>query len=89
MSSMLVTVGLALDIALQRGLQVDVQTTTGSTYADVLVGAVDQYCVILLDGTKAHVVAREHLVSVSLEQNSVLELTTSDTLESAGQGAHR
>lgn len=73
--SMLVTVGLALDLAHDRGLAVDVETTTGRRYAGVTVGAVDRFCVILLDGARAHVVDRAHLVSVSLDQGCVLELT--------------
>lgn len=75
MTSMLVTVGLALDIAHDRGLRVDVEMTTGRLLAGVTVGAVDRFCVILLDGDKAHVVARDHLVSVSLDQDCLLQLT--------------
>ena len=42
----------------------------------VLVGGLDRFCVVLLDGHKAHVVAREHVVAVSLDQSLLLELTT-------------
>ena len=74
--SMMVTVGFALDVAHQRGMRVDVETTTGSSYMHVLVGGLDRFCVILLDGHKAHVVSREHVVAVSLDQAMLLELTT-------------
>jgi hypothetical protein len=42
----------------------------------VLVGGIDRFCVILLDGHKAHVVSREHVVAVSLDQSMLLEITT-------------
>lgn len=74
--SMMVTVGFALDVAHQRGMRVDVETTTGRSYVHVLVGGLDRFCVILLDGHKAHVVSREHVVAVSLDQAMLLELTT-------------
>jgi hypothetical protein len=74
--SMMVTVGFALDVAHQRGMRVDVETTTGRSYVHVLVGGLDRFCVILLDGHKAHVVSREHVVAVSLDQALLLELTT-------------
>jgi hypothetical protein len=74
--SMMVTVGFALDVAHQRGMRVDVETTTGRAYAQVLVGGLDRFCVILLDGHKAHVVSREHVVAVSMDQSLLLELTT-------------
>ncbi len=74
--SMMVTVGFALDVAHQRGMRVDVETTTGRSYVHVLVGGLDRFCVILLDGLKAHVVSREHVVAVSLDQSLLLELTT-------------
>lgn len=84
--SMLVTVGLALDLAHQRGLPVDVETTTGRRYAGVTVGAVDRFCVILLDGIKAHVVDREHLVAVSLDQGCLLELTADAAVHAHAAG---
>ena len=74
--SMMVTVGFALDVAHQRGIRVDVETTTGRSYVHVLVGGLDRFCVVLLDGHKAHVVAREHVVAVSLDQSLLMELTT-------------
>jgi hypothetical protein len=74
--SMMVTVGFALDVAHQRAMRVDVETTTGRSYVHVLVGGLDRFCVVLLDGHKAHVVAREHVVAVSLDQSLLLELTT-------------
>ena len=74
--SMMVTVGFALDVAHQRGMRVDVETTTGRSYVHVLVGGLDRFCVILLDGHKAHVVSREHVVAVSMDQGLLLELTT-------------
>ena len=86
MHSMLVTIGLVLDLAAERGLRVDVETTTGRMHEHVLVAGVDRFCVVLLDGTKAHVVAREHLVSVSLAQDSVLELTENTTLPAKTAG---
>ena len=73
--SMMVTVGFALDVAHQRGMRVDVETTTGRSYVHVLVGGLDRFCVILLDGHKAHVVSREHVVAVSMDQSLLLELT--------------
>jgi len=73
--STLMTIGLVLDVALQRGLHVDVETSTGRLYSGVRVSAVDRFCVVLLDGSRAHVVSREHLVSVSLGADQVLELT--------------
>ena len=76
--STMVTVGFALDVAHQRGLRVDVETTTGRTFVEVLVGGLDRFCVILLDGHKAHVVSREHVVAVSLDQAMLLEITTDD-----------
>jgi hypothetical protein len=75
-SSTMVTVGFALDVAHQRGMRVDVETTTGRTFVHVLVGGIDRFCVILLDGHKAHVVSREHVVAVSLDQSMLLEITT-------------
>ena len=74
--SMMVTVGFALDVAHQRGMRIDVETTTGRSYVHVLVGGLDRFCVILLDGHKAHVVSREHVVAVSMDQALLLELTT-------------
>ena len=74
--SMMVTVGFALDVAHQRGMRVDVETTTGRSYVHVLVGGLDRFCVILLDGHKAHVVSREHVVAVSMDQSLLLELTS-------------
>ena len=71
----MVTVGFALDVAHQRGLRVDVETTTGRSYVHVVVGGVDRFCVILLDGHKAHVVSREHVISVSLDQAFLMEIT--------------
>ena len=74
-SSTMVTVGFALDVAHQRGLRVDVETTTGRTFLHVIVGGIDRFCVVLLDGHKAHVVSREHVVAVSLEQALLMEIT--------------
>ena len=74
--SMMVTVGFALDVAHQRGMRVDVETTTGRSCVHVLVGGLDRFCVILLDGHKAHVVSREHVVAVSMDQSLLLELTS-------------
>jgi hypothetical protein len=72
----MVTVGFALDVAHQRGMRVDVETTTGRTYVHVSVGGIDRFCVILLDGHKAHVVHRDHVVAVSLDQATLMEITT-------------
>lgn len=74
--SAIVTVGFALDVAHQRGIRVDVETTTGRSFVHVLVGGVERFCVILLDGHKAHVVSRDHVVAVSLDQSLLMELTT-------------
>jgi len=74
-SSTMVTVGFALDVAHQRGLRVDVETTTGRSFLHVIVGGIDRFCVVLLDGHKAHVVSREHLVAVSLDQALLMEIT--------------
>ena len=74
--STMVTVGFALDVAHQRGMRVDVETTTGRSFVHVIVGGIDRFCVILLDGHKAHVVSREHVVSVSLDQALLMEITT-------------
>ena len=74
--SMMVTVGFALDVAHQRGMRIDVETTTGRSYVHVLVGGLDRFCVILLDGHKAHVVSREHVVAVSMDQSLLMEITT-------------
>ena len=71
----MVTVGFALDVAHQRGLRVDVETTTGRAFLHVIVGGIDRFCVVLLDGHKAHVVSREHVVAVSLEQALLMEIT--------------
>ena len=50
--------------------------TTGRAFVHVLVGGIDRFCVILLDGHKAHVVSREHVVAVSLDQSMLLQITT-------------
>jgi hypothetical protein len=75
-NSTMVTVGFTLDVAHQRGMRVDVETTTGRSFAHVIVGGLDRYCVILLDGHKAHVVAREHVVAVSLDQTFLMEISS-------------
>ena len=72
----MVTVGFALDVAHQRGMRVDVETTTARTYLHVTVGGIDRFCVVLLDGHKAHVVNRDHVVAVSMDQSLLMEITT-------------
>ena len=83
-SSVMLTIGLALDHAQQHGLRVDVGTSNGRDFPDVHVAAIDRFCVVLMedDGPdgKAHVVSREHVVSVSLRRSDLLALE-------AGQGA--
>lgn len=74
MHSMLVTIGLVLDLAMERQLPLDVETTTGRRYTNVLVGGVDRFCVVLMDGMSAHVVTRDHIVAVSLPREAVPEL---------------
>ena len=78
------TIGVVLDMAMQRGLRVDVETSTGRLYRDVHVGGVDRFCVVLVEGARAHVVTREHLVAVSMGAEHVLEIADEVPAQQAG-----
>lgn len=75
-----VTVGMVLDQAHLRGLTIDVELASGRALHSVTVAALEQYSVVLLaqggDGRpgRAHVVAREHVVGVSLDSAELLAL---------------
>lgn len=73
-SSMLATIGSALQSAFDTGVHVDVETTTGRVFSNVSVGAVERFSIVLLNAATAHVVSREHIVSVSLEWEGSLQL---------------
>lgn len=47
--NMTLTIGAVLEEACDRGLRVDVETVTGRVYESVLVAALEQFCVVLLD----------------------------------------
>ncbi len=86
-SSTVLTIGLALDHAQQQGVSVDVATSDGRTFVGVTVAALDRFCLILLEkdspGARAHVVSREHIVSVSMGRHDLLQI------ESPGQQAQQ
>ena len=80
-SSTVLTIGLVLDHAQQRGFHVDVVTTAGTLLEDVAVATLDRFCIVLLDGStsgRAHVVAREHVVSVSMARSDLLAIEGRD-----------
>jgi hypothetical protein len=88
-SSMVLTIGLALDHAQQRGLRVDVGTTDGRAFPGVTVAALDRFCIVLLDdegpGARAHVVNRDHIVHVSMDRSDLLAIEPG--MPAAGAGA--
>lgn len=47
--NMTLTIGAVLEEACDRGLRVDVETVSGRLYESVLVAALEQFCVVLLD----------------------------------------
>ena len=74
---MTLTLGVVLNEAHERSLHVDVETRSGHVYSDVTVAALDQFCIVLLTagpGGRAHVVTRDHVVAVSLDRRSLLEI---------------
>jgi hypothetical protein len=74
---MTLTLGVVLSEAFERGLHIDVETRSGRVYTDVTVAAQDQFCIVLLSsgtGGRAHVVTREHVVAVSMDRRSLLEI---------------
>lgn len=77
-SSTVLTIGLALDHAQQHGLQVDVGTSSGRSFPGVTVAALDRFCIVLLEtdvpGGRAHVVSRDHVVSVSMDRSDLLSI---------------
>ncbi len=77
-SSTVLTIGLALDHAQQRGLRVDVGTSSGRDFGGVAVAALDRFCIVLLEddvpGGRAHVVSRDHIVSVSMAREDLLAI---------------
>ena len=77
-SSTVLTIGLALDHAQQHNVRVDVATTDGRSFVAVTVAALDRFCLVLLEddspGARAHVVSREHIVSVSMARHDLLQI---------------
>jgi hypothetical protein len=77
-SSTVLTIGLALDHAQQQGVRIDVATTDGRSFVGVTVAALDRFCLVLLEeespGARAHVVSREHIVSVSMARQDLLQI---------------
>lgn len=77
-ASTVLTIGLALDYAQVHGVRVDVATTDGRAFVAVTVAALDRFCIVLLEedspGARAHVVAREHVVSVSMARHDLLAI---------------
>jgi hypothetical protein len=77
-SSTVLTIGLALDHAQQQGVRIDVATTDGRSFVGVTVAALDRFCLVLLEeeapGARAHVVSREHVVSVSMARQDLLQI---------------
>lgn len=88
--NMTLTIGAVLEEACDRGLRVDVETVSGRLYESVLVAALEQFCVVLLDDgdegpdgvpwradgrrPRAHVVSRDHLAGVSLDRAAFLQI---------------
>ena len=81
----MLTIGLVLDHAQVHQVPVDVSTSDGRTFGGVTVAALDRFCLVLLEadhpGSRAHVVSREHVVSVSMSRADLL------AIESTGHGA--
>lgn len=75
-TSTVLTIGLALDYAQQRGMRIDVGTSDGRTFPGCSVVALDRFCIVLLEdegpASRAHVVSREHVVSVSMSRHDLL-----------------
>jgi hypothetical protein len=76
-NSMVLTIGLALDHAQQRGLRVDVGTSDSRTFP----GSPSQRWTVLhrlLDddgpGARGHVVNRDHIVHVSMDRSDLLAI---------------
>jgi hypothetical protein len=77
LSSATLTIGLAVDHALQRGARIDVATASGRTFVAVTVAALDRFCIVLLDdalGGQAHVVTRDAITSVSMDRDAFLAI---------------
>ena len=74
----MLTIGLVLDHAQVHQVPVDVSTSAGRTFAGVGVAALDRFCIVLLEedgpGSRAHVVGREHVVSVSMSREDLLAI---------------
>jgi hypothetical protein len=88
---MTLTLGVVLSEAHERGLHVDVETRSGRVYADVTVAALDQFCIVLLTsgpGGRAHVVTRDHVVAVSMDRRSLLEIEPNVGKRTRQQTAH-
>lgn len=87
-SSAILTIGLALDHAQQHGLRVDIGTTNGKGFVGVHVAAIDRFCVVLMEDdsvdSRAHVVSRDHVVSVSLRRSDLLAIETGASARVAG-----
>jgi hypothetical protein len=77
-SSTVLTIGLALDHAQVHGIRIDVATTDGRCFGGVTVAALDRFCLVLLEedspGARAHVVSRDHIVSVSMARQDLLQI---------------
>lgn len=87
-SSAILTIGLALDHAQQHGLRVDIGTSNGKDFVGVHVAAIDRFCVVLLEDdameSRAHVVSRDHVVSVSLRRSDLLAIEAGQSARVAG-----
>lgn len=74
----MLTIGLVLDHAQVHQVPVDVSTIDGRTFAGVTVAALDRFCIVLLEddapGSRAHVVSRDHVVSVSMARQDLLQI---------------
>ena len=89
-SSAILTIGLALDHAQQHGLLVDVGTSSGRDFSAVRVAAIDRFCVVLFEDdaidSRAHVVSRDHVVSVSLRRSDLLAIEASQARVAGANG---
>jgi hypothetical protein len=87
-ASAVLTIGLALDHAQMHGLLIDVGTVSGRDFDDVKVAALDRFCIVLLDddspGGRAHVVSRDHVVSVSLQRSDLVAIEPGQAARPAG-----
>jgi hypothetical protein len=79
-SSTVLTIGLVLDHAQVHQVPVDVSTSDGRVFPGVGVAALDRFCIVLLEdvgpSSRAHVVNREHVVSVSMSRDDLLAIET-------------